>query len=268
MAGEGRKRMRKLIVAGNWKMYLTLRQAGDLARDLTAAIEGKAIPVDIAVCPSHVALTTVASLLKSSGVLLGAQDMHWEEAGAFTGCVSGQMLQEAGCTYVILGHSELRAAGESDEAVNLKLQAALKLGLLPIVCVGEKLSERESGRAAEVVSTQVTRAFADVSREALAHSVITIAYEPVWAIGTGIAANPQEANEMQGTIRQLFANLVNEQSAEQVRILYGGSVNTSNAAEFLAQPDVDGLLVGKASASADTFLGILEAASRLVGQAS
>jgi len=258
--------MRRLIVVGNWKMYLTLHEAEALARDLVAGAGGRTFQFDIAVCPSHVALTTVASLLGSSGILLGAQDMHWEKAGAFTGRVSGQMLQDAGCALVILGHSELRAAGESDEAVNRKVGAALQVGLVPIVCVGERLSERESGRASEVVSTQVTRAFAEIPGEVLTQQEVIIAYEPVWAIGTGMAATPVVANEMQGTIRQLLATLLHKEFAEQVRILYGGSVSPSNTAEFLAQPNVDGLLVGKASASADTFLGILDEADKLAPQ--
>ena len=189
--------------------------------------------------------------------------MHWEEAGAFTGRVSGQTLREAGCTFVILGHSEVRAAGESDEAVNRKLRAALRVGLTPIVCVGESLAERESGRAEEVVSSQVRRAFADIPREMLGQKGLTVAYEPVWAIGTGIAAEPQQAEEMQGMIQELLAKLYDSALAEEVRILYGGSVSPSNTTDFLGQPHVDGLLVGKASTIADTFKGILENASEV-----
>jgi triosephosphate isomerase len=252
--------LRKLI-AGNWKMNTHVASAIALAQNV-AARAGEVGPADLLVCPPFVYLTAVAGALRSSNVALGAQDMCHEPDGAFTGEISAAMLKDCGCKYVILGHSERRhILGETDEVVNKKTLAALAADLTPIVCVGELLAEREAGQTAAVIKRQFEGSLADVSPEQI--EKIVVAYEPVWAIGTGKVATPAQAEEVHADLRRLLTERYNERSAKQVRILYGGSVKPSNAAELLAQPNIDGALVGGASLKAEDFLGIAAAGAAL-----
>src|SRR5262245_56264284 len=245
--------LRKLI-AGNWKMNTDRASAVALAKGIVASA-GKYSGADLLVCPPSVYLTAVADALAGSSVALGAQNMYHEANGAFTGELSAVMLKDVGCTYVILGHSERRhILGETDEAVNKKTLAALAAGLVPIVCVGELLSEREAGQTAAVIKRQFDGSLAGVSAEQIEKTVI--AYEPVWAIGTGKVATPDQAEEVHADLRRLLVERYNDRSAAKVRILYGGSVKASNAGELLAQPNIDGALIGGASLNADEFLGI------------
>lgn len=251
--------MRKIFVAGNWKMNKTIAEAQDLVKDLLADIE-KYENVDAAVCPSYLAVPAVAELCKGTRLKVGAQNLYWEESGAFTGEVSPKMVAEI-CDYVILGHSERRAYfGETDETVNQRLTAALDAGLKVIVCVGETLDENEAGKTEEVVTRQITKGLADITAEQAAE--ITIAYEPVWAIGTGKAATPEDANRVhKDVIRPLLISLFGEDRAQSMRIQYGGSIKPGNAAELFSMSDIDGGLVGGASLKAESFLKLLEAAS-------
>jgi triosephosphate isomerase len=206
--------------------------------------------------PPFTALQAVGQVLKGSRIGLGAQNMHWEKQGAFTGSISPLMLRDVGCTHVILGHSERRQLhGETDEAVDRKARSAMDTGLTPLVCVGETLSERESGRTLEVVERQVERALRHLAPEEAARMVIS--YEPVWAIGTGHAATPEQAQEVQAFIRKLVAISHGAPSAEALRVLYGGSVKPDNIGALMAQGDIDGALVGGACLRADSFLGII-----------
>ena len=246
--------MRRLLIAGNWKMNLDRAGAVALAREV-AAQAAAVVAVDLAVCPPCLYLDAVAAALKGSSVALGAQNMYHEANGAFTGEISAAMLVDIGCRYVILGHSERRhILGETDRQINQKVHAALAARLVPIVCVGELLNEREAGQTAEVIRRQFVGSLAGVSAEQMAGLVI--AYEPVWAIGTGKVATPDQAQEVHKDLRKLIQTHYNAAVAEQVRIQYGGSVKPSNAAELLAQPDIDGALVGGASLKASDFLGI------------
>jgi triosephosphate isomerase len=248
--------LRKLI-AGNWKMNTDRAGAIKLAR----AIVGRAgmySAVDFLVCPPSVYLVPVGEVLKGSKVALGAQNMYHQPNGAFTGELSSTMLLDVGCTHVILGHSERRhILGETDADVNKKTLAAIAAGLVPIVCVGELLAEREAGQTAAVIRRQFGGSLAGVPADAIEQLVI--AYEPVWAIGTGKVATPQQAAEVHADLRRLLTERYNERSAAQVGILYGGSVKASNAGELLGQPNIDGALVGGASLNADEFLGIAAA---------
>jgi triosephosphate isomerase len=252
--------MRIPIIAGNWKSYKTVAEAIDLVRELRRGLidaEG----VEVVLCPPFVALAPVAELLKPSDIGLGAQNMFWEDQGAYTGEVSPLMLKDL-VQYVILGHSERRQYfGETDEGVNRKVKAALKHGLKPIVCIGENLAENEAGRTNEVVERQLRGALQDISAEQARGLVI--AYEPVWAIGTGKPATGAGANAVIGlTIRGVLANLYGEDVAQAVRIQYGGSVNPKNIAEFMTQPDIDGALVGGASLKAPDFIAIVQETAR------
>ena len=246
------------IVAGNWKMNKSAVEAAALLEGMLSEL--KALTgVERVICPPFVALTTLAPRLAGSGIGLGAQTMHWEGSGAFTGEISPLMLKGL-CSHVILGHSERRAYfGETDETVNRRLHAALKHGLTPIVCVGETLAENEAGRTAEVVTRQVKGALmglTDVQAAAL-----VVAYEPVWAIGTGRAATPGGANDViAGMIRPALAGLFSGAIAQAIRVQYGGSVTAANAAELFAQPDIDGALVGGASLKPAEFVAIVAAA--------
>lgn len=249
---------RRTIVAGNWKMNLDRAKA----RDLAAAVAARAAEVgttELVLCPPAVYVETVATALGgSSPVALGAQNMHDQSSGAFTGEVAPPMLLDLGCRYVILGHSERRTLfGETDAVVNAKARAALTAGLTPIVCVGETLEEREGGRTAAVVTTQVQGSLAGLTPADL--EKIVVAYEPVWAIGTGKVATPQQAQEVHALIRGLLGGLASPAVAAKVRIQYGGSVKPDNAADLAVQPDIDGALVGGASLKADDFLGIAKA---------
>ena len=246
---------RKKFIAGNWKMHTTVAEAVELAKGVVAKV-GRDMSVDVAVCPPYTNLAAVAEAVKGSPVKLGAQDVHWEEKGAFTGKVSCAMLKAVGVTYVIVGHSEQRQYfHETDETVNKKTKAALKAGLLPIVCVGETLDERKGGRMQAVVERQVKGAFAGLSRDDALKC--TVAYEPVWAIGTGETATPQQAQEMHAFIRKVLGSHYDAAGAQGMRIQYGGSMKPANARELLGQPDVDGGLIGGAALKADDFAGIV-----------
>lgn len=239
-------------------MNKVLADSVQLAREVVQAAAG-VTAVEIVVCPTYPALDRVREALAGSQVRLGAQDMHWEDQGAFTGKVSGDMLLAVGVEYVILGHSEQRTYfHETDATVNRKLKKALALGLLPIVCVGETLAEREGNQTEAVLKTQMLGAMADVTAEQAARTVI--AYEPVWAIGTGRNATTAQAQDAHRFIRGLLAGLYGQDVANGIRIQYGGSMKPENAGELLAQPDVDGGLIGGAALKADSFLGIVRAA--------
>ena len=250
--------IRKPLVAGNWKMHATETQALTLLQGmLPGLIEIK--DVDRVICPPFTALSIVADQLTGTDIYVGAQNMHWEESGAYTGEVSPLMLKSY-CQYVILGHSERRAYfGETDETVNKRVLSALSHGIIPIICVGETLEERESGKTEEVVQRQVREGLKKVE---LDHSKeIIVAYEPVWAIGTGKAATPEDANSVIAhSIRAVLTTEFGNPVAEGTRVLYGGSVKPDNAREFFSQPDIDGALVGGASLKAKDFVDIINAA--------
>lgn len=250
--------MRRKLIAGNWKMNTYFASAIALAQNI-AARANEVSHADLLVCPPFVYLSAVHGALHGTKVSVGAQNMYHEGNGAFTGEVSASMLRDLGCTHVILGHSERRhILGESDELVNKKTHAALAAGLVPIVCVGELLSEREAGQTAAVIRRQFAGSLAGVVADQIGR--IVIAYEPVWAIGTGKVATPSQAEEVHADLRRLLAERYNGASAESVRILYGGSVKPDNAGELLSQPNIDGALVGGASLKVDDFLGIAAAA--------
>ncbi len=246
---------RRLLIAGNWKMNTDLASALELAEGLKKEA-GNVAELDIAVCPPSVYVHGVASVLKGTKIAVGAQNAYFEKEGAFTGEISMGMLKDIGCQYVILGHSERRhILHESSEDVNVKVHAALAAGLVPIVCVGELLKERENGTTELVVRRQFDGSFSGVSADDMTKCVI--AYEPVWAIGTGKVATPDQAEEVHLSIRKMLAERYHKDVAEAVRIQYGGSVNDKNAQEILAKPNVDGALVGGASLKVASFMGII-----------
>ena len=248
---------RKLFIAGNWKMSTSPNQAVELASALVERI-GDVEDVDIAVCPPFVSLPAVAGALADSKIALGAQNVFYEDNGAFTGEISTTMLKDVGCRYVIVGHSERRhVIGENDELVNRKAVKALADGLDVILCVGELLTERQADRTTDVVSRQVKLGLKDIG-SGLAERV-TIAYEPVWAIGTGVTATPQQAQEVHAMIRSLLSEIYNADLSQKMRIQYGGSVKPDNAAQLLGLADVDGALVGGAALKADDFAAIVQA---------
>lgn len=250
--------MLRPFIAGNWKMNLTLKESRDLAGSIREDTEGMQ-GVDVGVFPPSVFLESLHSVLKGSSIILGAQNMHWEDKGAFTGEVSGVMIKEVGCTHVILGHSERRHIfGETDSMINSKLRAAFAKGIMPIFCLGEKLEERESDKTFEVIEKQLKTGLEGLRPEDI--SKLTIAYEPVWAIGTGKNATPAQAQEVHGRIRALLKESYGEDVSTPVRIQYGGSVKPDNAAEILSQPDINGLLVGGASLKTDSFCKIVSIA--------
>jgi len=252
--------MRKPFIGGNWKMNTDGKSAVELAKGVVQKCGALLSKVDICVCPPFVYLSAVKQALGSSNISLGAQDVYFEPKGAFTGEISCQMLKEAGCKNVIIGHSERRhVLGETDELINKKLIAAIDAGLLPIFCVGELLQQRKAGQTEQIVKEQVQKGMRGVTIEKA--KVITIAYEPVWAIGTGVNATPQQAQEVHLMIRQLITAMYNNNFAEQIRIQYGGSVKPDNASEIMTQQDVDGFLVGGASLKADDFAAIVKAAA-------
>jgi len=251
--------MRKPFVAGNWKMNKTGEEARTLVADLLPELQS--VPtVDRALCPPYPYLIPISAMLTGTGVGLGAQNMYWEESGAYTGEVSPLMVAEF-CQYVILGHSERRAYfGETDETVNRKVNAAFAHNLTPIVCVGETLDENESGRTAEVIERQVRQGLQGLAADAA--EKLVIAYEPVWAIGTGRAASAEGANAvLADIIRPALKDMFGNGVAQAVRIQYGGSVNAKNAAEFFAMPDIDGALVGGASLKPADFIAIVKSAA-------
>ncbi|HAH97488.1 MAG TPA: triose-phosphate isomerase [Firmicutes bacterium] len=245
---------RRCLIAGNWKMHKTISDSVTLARAISGGM-ADGVEVDMVICPPFTALSAVADVIKGTPVGLGAQNVHWEEKGAYTGEIAPVMLQDAGCRYAIVGHSERRQFfGESDQTVNQRAKAALKAGLIPIICVGETLQQREAGNTDQIVKTQVRGAYAGIDPQAALNTVI--AYEPVWAIGTGKASNGPDADRVSGLIRNEMAALVGKETAEQIRILYGGSVKPENMAEFASQRNIDGALVGGASLDAQSFLAI------------
>src|SRR5512138_1967688 len=250
------------LVAGNWKMNKTAAEARELVSAMSAKL-GAIANVEKVLCPPFLAIPALAAALEGSGIGLGAQNLHWEEKGAFTGEVSPGMVKEF-CKYVIIGHSERRAYfGETDESVNKKLHAALKIGLIPIVCVGETLQQYEAGTTAEVVRRQISVGLAGIDSAAAAAARIVVAYEPIWAIGTGKASSGENANSVhKDVIRPALSDLYGAANAQAIRILYGGSVTAANAAEFFAYPDIDGALVGGASLKPDEFVAIAKAAAR------
>jgi len=250
--------MRMPLVAGNWKMNKTVAEARTLAFDLSKGLSG-ITGVEKVLCPPFSSLLAVAALLQGSGIGLGAQNMHWEERGAFTGEISPAMVAEL-CRYIIIGHSERRTYfGETDETINKKLAAARVHNLIAILCVGETLDENAAGQTAAVVSRQVRKGLEGLDPDFI--SKIVIAYEPVWAIGTGRASSGANANAVvRDVIRKALSELFGGNIAQAIRVLYGGSVSAGNAAEFLSQPEIDGALVGGASLKVDEFTAITRAA--------
>ncbi len=251
--------MRPKFIAGNWKMFKTLPESEELIKGIVKETSTFPKGVMVAVCPPFTSLSLAATLLKGSGILLGAQNMSEHDEGAYTGEVSWKMLKSAGCSHVILGHSERRQYfGETNEKVNLKAKKALANRLNPIICVGETLNERESGVTSGVITTQIQGVLAGFSTEDMKN--VVIAYEPVWAIGTGKVATPDQAQEVHLLIRGLIAKQFDSAIADGVVIQYGGSVKPDNAADLMRQKDIDGALVGGACLKADSFAAIIKAA--------
>lgn len=249
---------RRKFIAGNWKMNLGPAQAERVALELKAGLDGLE-GVDLAVAPVALCIPVVVARLKHTGVHVAGQNLHTASEGAYTGEVAGEMLREAGCTYVIVGHSERRTLfGESDALINQKVHAALRAGLLPILCIGETLAQRQAGQVEAVLDAQLSQGLAGLHPDQV--PTLTLAYEPVWAIGTGVNASPEQAQHAHATIRAWLRARYPAWVAEQLRIQYGGSVKASNAASLLGQPDVDGALVGGASLKAAELLGIARAA--------
>ncbi len=249
--------MRRRIVAGNWKMHMGFRDGAALAEEILEGIGKRGDPgCEVVLIPPFVTLPAVMGVIEGSSIAGGAQDLFYEESGAYTGEISGGMLAELGVRYVLAGHSERRhVIGEGNDLVARKLAAALSSGLTPVLCVGELLEERESGRAEEVVLDQLRSALMDL--DAADCSRVVVAYEPVWAIGTGRTATPKDASGMHRIIRDALSGLHGKEISDKTAILYGGSVKPQNAAELFAAPDVDGVLVGGASLAAESFLGII-----------
>ncbi len=250
--------MRKPMVVANWKMHGTLAEARVLAAQVRDGLR-RTRGVEVVLCPPFTALAAVADALAGSAIGLGAQNCHWEASGAFTGEVSAAMLVELGCRLVVLGHSERRQhLGEADHQVNLKVRAALHHRLVPLLCVGESAHERSQGLTFTTVEGQLRAGLEGVSPDAMGRCIV--AYEPIWAIGTGVNATPAQASEVHGYLRGLLSELAYKEVAQAVRILYGGSVKPENAAELLREPEIDGALVGGASLQAATFVGIVKKA--------
>ena len=247
--------MRIPIVAGNWKMSKDNREAKELASDLKNRLSSVST-AKIVLCPPFTALSAVWSIIRDSNLELGAQNMHWEKEGAFTGEISAQMLLTVGCKYVILGHSERRILfGEDNQMINRKVKSAVNAGLIPLICVGEKLQERETEVTEKVVEDQIKEVYRDLSGEDALKTVI--AYEPVWAIGTGKTATPGQANDVHIFIRSLLSGIYDRETADRISVLYGGSVKSDNSKELLSQSDIDGALVGGASLDCNSFEKII-----------
>lgn len=253
--------MRKKIIAGNWKLHKTI---GESIR-LVNALKMKTVNIsntEMVVCPTYLSISSVRDTLKGSPIGLGAQNLFWEESGAFTGEVSAILLKDAGCEYVILGHSERRQYfGETDETVNKRLRAAIAADLKPIVCIGETLAQRENGQTFDVLASQLSGALRGFAADEL--SDLIVAYEPVWAIGTGKNATPDQAQEAHRFVRSQLAKIFHSEFASSLRIQYGGSVKPGNASELLSQPDIDGALVGGASLDAESFADIIKSSESL-----
>ena len=246
---------RKPIIAGNWKMNMTPAEAKELISALIPLVQGA--EADVVICPPYLAIPTAAELVKGTNIALGAQNIHWAEKGAFTGEISAKMLKEVGVSYAIIGHSERRQYfGETDETVNMRTKAAIAAGITSIICVGESLEERETGKTEAIVSAQAEKALAGIEAEDV--KALVIAYEPIWAIGTGKTATKEQANETIACIRETVKKLYGEETAEAVRIQYGGSMNPKNAAELMAMPEIDGGLIGGASLKAEDFSKVVK----------
>jgi len=247
--------LRVPIIAGNWKMHKTGREAAELARQIVERI-GDRRGVEVVLCPPFTALAAVAAAIEGSDVKLGAQNVHWEHEGAFTGEISPRMLLETGCAYVIVGHSERRTHfGESDQMVNWRARAALANGLNPIICVGETLEQRRAGTTVEVVTGQVRKALEGISRDEIER--VVLAYEPLWAIGSGLPATPADADEVARFIRKVVSDLYDAAAGDRIRIQYGGSVKPDNIGGFMQAENIDGALVGGASLDAESFAAIV-----------
>ncbi len=255
------KTARKYLIAGNWKMNLNSAEGAELAKDVVSVV-GPQTEVSVCVCPTFTTLEAVSQVVNDSNVSLGAQNMHFEASGAYTGEISAEMLRHLFCKFVILGHSERREYfGETDAIVNKKTLAALAASLKPIVCIGETLEQREAGKVNEIIKTQLEGALVGVTADAA--DTLIIAYEPVWAIGTGKTATPEMAEAVHAEIRCLLAGLIGAEAADKVRILYGGSMKPENADELLAQPNIDGGLIGGAALKANSFAALIESAAKL-----
>lgn len=248
---------RKPLIAGNWKMNLDLDEAVSLVNAIADSISD--LPeVDVLVAPPFTAISVVKQAIGNSKILLGAQNMHWEMSGAFTGEISGRMLQEIGCTHIILGHSERRMLfGETSEVIDLKVKLAVALGLVPILCIGETLEQREAGQTFEVIEDQLVASLKNFRVDKDLPPSTVLAYEPVWAIGTGLTATPEQAQEVHHFIRKWIENNFDSKLAQQVRILYGGSVKPDNVKELMSEADIDGALVGGASLKSDSFVQLI-----------
>jgi triosephosphate isomerase len=248
---------RRLLIAGNWKMNLNRNESVKLVRAITERISD--LPgIEVLVAPPFTALSVVKEAIGSAKIYLGAQNMHWETGGAYTGEVSPAMLVEAGCTHVILGHSERRSLFmETDEMIDRKAKAAVGMGLIPIICIGETLEQRDQGRTFQVIQSQLDQSLKSFREQKAMPLTAILAYEPVWAIGTGRTASPQQAQEVHQFIRQWLKEHFGPGTAEKIRILYGGSVKPDNAKDLMAMADIDGALVGGASLKADTFIPIV-----------
>ncbi|MBB2482801.1 triose-phosphate isomerase [Bacillus sp. APMAM] len=251
--------MRKPIIAGNWKMFKTLPEATSFAQEVKGLVPSNNV-VDSVICSPALFLERLVEATKDSDVKIGAQNMHFEESGAFTGEISPKALEDLGVDYVILGHSERREMfNETDEAVNKKVLSAFKYHLTPIVCVGETLAQRENNETKELVGSQVKKALTGLTEDQVKQTVI--AYEPIWAIGTGKSSTAEDANEVCAHIRSVVAESFSQDAADAIRIQYGGSVKPANIKEYMSQPDIDGALVGGASLEPQSFLQLLEAVS-------
>lgn len=249
--------MRKPIIAGNWKMHKTASEAVRLAKQLKVLVSEDVRNVEVVVCPPFTALSSVAEALKGSGILLGAQNVHWAEEGAFTGEISAGMLSDLSCDYVIVGHSERREHfGETDDIVRRKVEAVLARGMSVIACVGETLEEREAGRTEEVIGREVDAIFQNLQLDD--PSRLVVAYEPIWAIGTGQTATSTEAKRIADFVRDRIRSLMGDEFAQGVRIQYGGSVKPDNIADFMKEDGIDGALVGGASLEASSFAQIVK----------
>lgn len=248
--------MRKIIIAGNWKMNKDLKESFDLASSVKRSLYDME-EVEVVLCPPFTSLSDLSDVVLDTTIKLGAQDVYWEKEGAFTGEISSHMLKSVGCTYCIVGHSERRQFfGETNETVNKKAKALLNNGIMPIVCVGERLEERQAKKEFDVVKDHIVNSLKGLTEEDMLKTVI--AYEPVWAIGTGVNATKEQAQEMHKYIRSLLKDIYGEDVASAVRIQYGGSVKPENIKELISQEDVDGALVGGASLKADTFVSIVK----------
>ena len=254
--------MRRFLIAGNWKMNCGPVDAAELLEGLKNAKAEVAEEVDVLVCPPFVSLGMSVNYLQDTDIHVGAQNIHFEDNGAFTGEISASMLTECGCSFVIIGHSERREYfGETDSSVNKKIKKALEFDLVPVLCVGESLDQRKQDIHFDLVKNQVKAALEGISGDEALD--VVIAYEPIWAIGTGETASKEQAQEMHAHIRSVVDDLYDQETADGIRILYGGSMKPANAEELLSQPDVDGGLIGGASLDAESFAGIISTAEKL-----